>query len=364
MILALLNLSPRTMRGLRAIAAVLPLLLPMAMVRAHGLGLASGQPDLFAWLPLVIYFGVFTVLDYVIGRDTTNDAVDSRFLAAWFRALPVAAVPVFVITLGWAMQVFVSAPFTWVGKLGWILSMGTVSGALAINTAHELIHKTTRLEQALGGFLLSSVCYASFKVEHVHGHHQWVATPRDPSTARLGESVYGYLRRAIAQNVANAWRLQVQRLNRRHAAFWSFQNELLAWSGVTIALGVIAWWVFGTSGLVFFFAQAAGAIVHLEIINYIEHYGLVRPQDENGKFAKVDERHSWNSAYFISNAYLFQLQRHSDHHFHAGRTYNTLQHYDTSPQLPGGYAAMFILALLPPLWRRAIDPRVPHSSVV
>ncbi len=359
MILDFVDPSPRLMRWLRALAAVLPLLLPLAMVRGYHLGISSGQPDLFAWLPLAIYFGVFTVLDYAIGRDTTNDAVGSRFLAPWFRALPVAAVWVFVGMLAWAMHVYATSPFTWVGKLGWLLSMGTVSGALAINTAHELIHKPARWEQGLGGLLLSAVGYATFKIEHVHGHHLWVATPRDPSTARKGESVYRYLGRAIAQNVANAWRLQARRLQKTGSGFFSVHNELLGWSCVTLLLAMASWAAFGAAGLFFFVGQALGAIVHLEVINYIEHYGLERRRDAQGRYEAVDERHSWNSAYFISNAYLFQLQRHSDHHFHAGRPYNTLLHHASAPQLPGGYAAMFLLALLPPVWRHVIDRRIP-----
>jgi alkane 1-monooxygenase len=359
MILAFFNPSANVMRWLRALAALLSLLLPIAMFRAYGNGLASGHLDAFAWMPLVVYFGAFTLIDYVVGRDTTNDPVDSKFLSHWFRALPVAAVPIYVVTLVWAMQVFATAPFSWVGQLGWALSMGTVAGALAINTAHELIHKPTRIEQWLGGFLLSCVGYATFKIEHVHGHHQWVATPRDPSTAKKGESVYAYLSRAVAQNVANAWQLQMKRLQRDGVGFWSMRNGLLGWTMLTVALAFASFTAFGATGLLYFVAQAIGAILHLEVINYIEHYGLARRQDANGTYERVDEHHSWNSAYFVSNAYLFQLQRHSDHHFHAGRTYNTLQHYDTSPQLPGGYGAMILLALVPPVWRRVIDPRVP-----
>jgi alkane 1-monooxygenase len=295
----------------------------------------------------------------VIGKDTTNDAPTSQFMARWFRALPVAAACVYLATLVWATAVYAQAQFTWVGKLGWTLSMGTVAGALAINVAHELIHRPTRIEQAIGGMLLSCVGYATFKIEHVHGHHVWVATERDPSTARRGESVYAYLARAIVQNVSNAWRLQAARLARGNAEFWSTRNELLGWTLLSVAMGCAALAAFGGDGLVFFVAQALGAIVHLEIINYIEHYGLERQCGAHGRREGVTEQHSWNSAYFFSNAYLFQLQRHADHHVHAGRTYQRLQHLENAPQLPGGYAAMILLALVPPAWRAVIDPRIP-----
>jgi alkane 1-monooxygenase len=360
MLLALLNPSPTTMRIVRVASSALPLLLPVALVRSVDLGEQTGMADAFAWLPLLVYFGITTGLDYLIGMDTTNDPPTSRFMSHWFRALPVAAACVYAVTLTWAMSVFVEAPFTWVGQLGWALSMGTVAGTLAINVAHELIHKPTRIEQWIGGALLSSVGYATFKIEHVHGHHVWVATERDPSTARRGEGVYTYLSRAIAQNIGNAWRLQARRLARDNARFWSIRNELLGWTLLSIAIGFASLAAFGAAGLVFFLAQAVGAIVHLEIINYIEHYGLERACDQQGRHEKVTVLHSWNSAYFLSNAYLFQLQRHSDHHAHAGRAYNNLQHVENAPQLPGGYAAMILLALVPTAWRAVIDPRIPR----
>jgi alkane 1-monooxygenase len=218
------------------------------------------------------------------------------------------------------------------------------------------------VEQAGGGLLLASVGYATFKIEHVLGHHAWVATDRDPSSARLGESVYAFVPRAIVLNVANAFRLQAARLRRKGIAFWSWRNELIAWSAITAAMGLAAIAIGGVAGLAFFAGQALVAVVHLEMVNYIEHYGLRRGTDAAGRTERVTPMHSWNSSYFLSNAWLFQLQRHSDHHANAGRPYYELEHHESAPQLPGGYGAMMLVALVPPLWRALIHPRLPETA--
>jgi alkane 1-monooxygenase len=155
--------------------------------------------------------------------------------------------------------------------------------------------------------------------------------------------------------------LQSQILTRKGISFWLWRNELLWWSSLTIALIALFGAVFGAMGSMFFLAQAIVAIINLEMINYIEHYRLRREFDANQRPTKVTPMHSWNSAYFLTNAYLFQLQRHSDHHAYAARRYQDLRHFDASPQLPGGHGAMIVLSLVPPLWKRIIDPRIPKK---
>jgi alkane 1-monooxygenase len=272
----------------------------------------------------------------------------------------------------WALAV---APFSWVGALGWIVSIGLVGGAVAINPAHELIHKQTRLERRAGGLLLASVSYGGFKIEHLLGHHVHVATPKDGSTARLGESVYGFILRALWRNPLRALELEREsHARRQHASrrqqSWSLlRSELVGWYLASVGFALICvlvvmqsadapWWL----GLVYFVGQSLIAISLLEIINYVEHYGLLRRTITEGSRAgqpeRVDVTHSWNSSYAFTNLLLFQLQRHSDHHAHPTRRYPLLRHFDESPQLPAGYATMVVLAAIPPLWRRVMDPRV------
>jgi alkane 1-monooxygenase len=364
MILERLNPSQRTMQIVRVGALALPLLMPFAMYRSLQLGTVFEMINAFAFLPLFLVFGGFTLLDYIIGKDTVNMPLQAPQFRSWYRLLPLVSVPLHLGAMVWAMHIFVTAPFTWMGQLGWVLSMGTVSGILAINVAHELIHKPSRLEQIGGGLLLSSVAYGSFKIEHVYGHHAWVATDKDPSSAKRGETIYTFVPRAIVRNIANAFQLQASRLERQGKPYWSWHNELLWWTGLTLVMAVAATAVFGKMGLIFFVGQALIAVVQLEIINYIEHYGLRREHDAQGRPERVTPMHSWNSSYFLTNAYLFQLQRHSDHHANAARPYQDLQHHDGAPQLPGGYGAMMMLTLLPPLWRTVIHPRLDRIKTV
>lgn len=333
---------------------------PALMPAAAWLGAATGVPDAMAWFPLAFLFVLLPLADYALGHDPHNPAIDDAGLAddAWFRALTLLALPAQVACLAWSLWHAMHARFDTAGWIGWTLSLGIVGGVLAINVAHELIHKTTRLERVAGGLLLTTVGYFGFKVEHLRGHHVHVSTPADASSARFGQSLWHFLPRALVRNTRNAWRLEADRLHRRGLPALHWRNELLGWSALWLAMaaGVAAW--LGTVGLALFVAQGFIAACALEIINYIEHYGLERARLRSGRFEPTTHLHSWNSDYALSNLFLFHLQRHSDHHETPRRRYQVLLHHPDSPQLPGGYAAMFVLALCPPLWFRVIDPRV------
>jgi alkane 1-monooxygenase len=276
----------------------------------------------------------------------------------WFVALTLLAVPVQAVLLPWSAAWFAHAGFGPVGLVGWLLSQGVVGGILAINTAHELIHKDGRIERMAGGLLLTSVGYQGFKVEHLRGHHVHVATPDDASTARRGQSLWAFLPRAMWRNTLAAWRLEALRLRGLGLPAWHRRNELLGWSALWLALALaFAAWL-GTVGLLFFVAQGLLAAAALEVINYVEHYGLERRRGADGRYERVAPVHSWNSDFALSNLLLFQLQRHSDHHAYPKRRYAVLRHWPQAPQLPGGYAAMFVLAFFPPWWRRLVHPRL------
>jgi len=332
-------------------------LLPVAAVR---LGVAGVPLDLAAWFPLFFIFVMLPVADAACGVDTVNvartdfDSVEhSRFL----RALPVIALPVWLAVFAYCVWQMMHLPLGPVGLLGWGLSGGVLGGVLAITPAHELIHKSGAFERVCGGLLLTSVGYHGFKIEHVRGHHVHVATPQDSSSARLGESVYGFVPRALWQNMRNAWRLESARLRDAGATPWSPRNEMLRWSALWLLMlaGSVAG--MGWASLPIVFAIGVGAAATLEVINYIEHYGLQRAEIAPGRYARITHRHSWNASQRLSNWLLFNLQRHSDHHAHARKRYAVLDHHDDSPQLPAGYATMFVLALLPPLWHRVMDER-------
>jgi alkane 1-monooxygenase len=192
----------------------------------------------------------------------------------------------------------------------------------------------------------------------VRGHHVHVSTPEDASSARFGQSVYRFLPQAYKRNFLKAWKLEAERLQRKGLRPFSVHNELIGWYGLSASFLIAFTVAFGWQGAVFFLAQSFVAVTLLEVTNYVEHYGLHRRKRENGRYERTTSAHSWNSDYLLTNLLIFQLQRHSDHHAYANRRYQVLRHYDDSPQLPGGYSGMAVLALFPPLWFSVMNPKV------
>ena len=333
-------------------------LLPWGALGLHRLGLPLG---IAAWFPVIFVFGLVPLIDLACGLDRRNPAnaaeAAARERARYFRALTWLCVPLWLGTLTWYLRDAVTLPFGPLGLSGWLLGIGVIGGTLAINVAHELIHKPGRFEPALGGILLASVGYPGFKIEHLRGHHVHVSTPLDRSSAPLGMSVWRFLPQALIGNARAAWSLETERLRGRGLAAWSWHNELLRWGLLWLAFAAALTMTLGTGGLLGFIAIGLIAVSSLEVINYIEHYGLQRRELACGRYQRVTHLHSWNAAQRYTNWLLLELQRHSDHHAHARRRYPALRHHADSPQLPAGYATMFVLALIPPLWRRVMDPR-------
>ncbi|AHI28214.1 alkane 1-monooxygenase [Marinobacter similis] len=347
-----------TLKKYSYLIAMLPLALPPLLLAA---GQATSLENLFAWGVPVVVFGIIPVLDLLLGKDALNpdEEVDVPKMnsEAFYRVITLGWVAGYAVLLVWGMLELASGQFSAIGGIGWVISIGIVGG-LGINVAHELIHKDGKLETRAGGFLLSLVCYAGFKVEHLRGHHVHVSTPGDASSSRYNQSLYNFLPQAYLRNFLNAWKLEAQRLERKGEKAFSWRNELIWWYSIS-ALVFIAFTVaFGWLGAAFFLVQSFVAFTLLEIVNYLEHYGLHRRKLDNGRYERTTPEHSWNSNYFLTNVFLFHLQRHSDHHAYAKRRYQVLRHHDIAPQLPAGYAAMIVLATIPPLWKRIMNPRV------
>jgi alkane 1-monooxygenase len=340
------------------LAFITPALMPISVAMAQRGVLPA---DLAAWFPLFFLFVLLPLFDYLIGKDASNpDEIEAERLQLrrWYQLLTLACLPIQLALVFWSAAMFSAMEWSLAGKLGWVISQGVVSGVLAINVAHELIHKSSKVETVAGGLLLCTVNYFGFKIEHLRGHHVHVSTPHDASSAPLGSSVYPFVLQALWRNTRNAWRLEAERLQRAKLPLLHWRNEMLVWTMVTLAMALSIFALIGPLGMLFFFAQGLIAAITLEVINYIEHYGLERRRLADGRYERTTHLHSWNSNYLLTNLLLFQLQRHSDHHETARRRYQALRHYDASPQLPGGYAAMFLLALVPPLWKRVIHPRI------
>lgn len=233
-----------------------------------------------------------------------------------------------------------------------------ITGGIGITVAHELVHKNTFYQQLFGKILLSTVCYGHFLIEHVRGHHVNVATPKDPASARYGESFYRFYPRTVIGSFKSAWHLEQVRLQRKNLSNWSLYNHFWWIILAPVFIIAITYMTLGLSSALFFIVQSLIAFSLLEVVNYVEHYGLARKQLEDGRYERVSPKHSWNANHWLTNIILFHLQRHSDHHTHAGRPYQVLRHLEESPQLPTGYAGMIVLALIPPLWFKIMNPKV------
>ena len=312
------------------------------------------------WVMPALLFVVVPVLDAWVGADNSNPpAAATEVLHAdrYYENLLVAGVPLqwAATVLGaWCASRSATSAIAW---LGLALTVGGVNG-FGINAGHELGHKHRALARWLARLALAPAAYGHFFVEHNRGHHRNVATPGDPASARMGESYWRFLPRTVFGSLASAWRLEAQRLAGVGRSAWSVHNQnLQAWAMTLILFGAITAWL-GWPALGFLLIQAIYAASLLEVVNYMEHYGLLRQLDADGNYERCTPAHSWNSNNVVTNLLLFQLQRHSDHHAHPARSYQALRHFDSSPQLPSGYASMLLLAYVPPLWFAVIDPKV------
>lgn len=319
------------------------------------LGLRAG-----AWWTatgVVALFVVIPILEVALGRRTDNERVDDARDRIAFDLPLFLWISVQLVLIAWAIDTIVDAPWTAAQHVLAIVSLGAITGGLGITVAHELMHRTSAVHRALAEVLMSSVAYPHFLIEHVHGHHRNVATPLDPASSRLGEGLWAFLPRTLVGGLRSAWRIEADRLRRLGRGRWHASNRMLRYAAVQVAIAATVASVWGLAGLAVWGGQAAVAIVLLEIVNYVEHYGLARASID-GRYERVQPWHSWNASHRLTNWLLFNLQRHSDHHFLASRPYDRLRHYDDVPQLPAGYATMVLVALVPPLWRRVMDPRV------
>lgn len=358
------KMNPELMLKMKKWAYLLVLVAPIMMVLSWYLAERNpAMADFWAFFPLIFVFGIIPVVDWLVGKDPANPdehtqvpEMSEEKIYRWFT-LSIFPIQLAMLAFtGWVLLGW--GEFSTLGQVGWVLSSGILGGILAINVGHELVHKDPKIENWTGGLLLACVTYAGFKVEHVRGHHVHVSTPEDASSSRYNQSLYDFLPKAMVRNFINAWKLEKQYLARKGHGLLSWKNELIYWYAFSALLAGLFYVVFGWMGVAFFLAQSFLAGMTLEVINYIEHYGLHRRQTENGRYERITPAHSWNSNYLLTNLFLFHLQRHSDHHAYAKRRYQVLRHYEESPQLPLGYAAMFVLAFFPPLWKMVMNPRV------
>ncbi len=337
----------------------LGILAPASALLPSQLVLHTGSP-IFWWSGVLIFFVAIPLLDVTAGADGSNppdDEVRDLQQDRFYRWCTFLFLPVQYAGLIVACWLVAFGSLSTVDRLGYAVSVGLVGG-IGINAAHELGHRVERAERRLAKVALAQCGYGHFAVEHNRGHHVRVATPEDPASARLGESLYRFFPRTIVGGVRSAWALERDRLRRRGRRVFSVHNDVLTAWGLSVALVALLTLAFGPAVLPFLLVQAVTGVLLLESVNYIEHYGLLRQRTASGRYERCSPRHSWNSDHLVTNIFLYHLQRHSDHHANPGRRFQTLRSFDESPQLPAGYATMVLLAAVPPLWRRVMDPEV------
>lgn len=243
-------------------------------------------------------------------------------------------------------------------KLGMMFALGISCGVLGINVAHELGHRNTWYEQLMSKMLLATSLYMHFFIEHNRGHHKNVSTDEDPASSRYGETIYAFFIRSVRDSWFSAWHLETERLKKVGKKFWSISNEMLLYQLIQIAILITITIVWNWQVMLYFTGAATIGFLLLETVNYIEHYGLRRKKIDGAYYEKVLPIHSWNSNHPIGRIMLFELTRHSDHHYMASRKYQVLRHFDASPQMPTGYPGMMVLALFPPLWFKVMHEQI------
>ncbi|KQY57468.1 fatty acid desaturase [Nocardioides sp. Root140] len=323
------------------------------------------------WLGPIIILVVVPAIDLLTGLDRSNppdDVIEQLENDKYYRWITYLFLPIQYIGFVGAMMLvsgstlfgLLDDPMTLWQKVGIAVSIGCIGG-IGINTAHELGHKKEANERWLSKIALAQVAYGHFYIEHNRGHHVRVATPEDPASSRMGETFYRFWPRTVGGSLKSAWNLEKRRYARKDKHPFRLGNDVLnAWLMTAVLWGGLTIWL-GWEILPFLVLQAVVGFSLLEVVNYMEHYGMLRQRvGKPGKerYERVAPSHSWNSNNIATNVLLYHLQRHSDHHANPTRRYQTLRDFEESPVLPTGYAGMIVLALLPPVWRRVMDPRV------
>ena len=330
-------------------------LLPLAIIGAVNGGWTLALLPVAAW-----YLTMF--LDVIAGENLENadlNTTDDQLF--WYRLITIIWFPVqFVVVFGLIFYASRATHLSGFERFALFFGVGILSGTVGINYSHELMHQKNRTERWLGDLLLASVMYSHFRSEHLLVHHRYVGTPRDAVTAKYNEGFHRYFPRVLCESLMSAFKAEAGMLARKGKAWSARENPFWRYWSLQAGFLVLAALSGGWLGIGLFLVQAFVAVWQLELVNYIEHYGLTRKHLGNGKYEHVLPRHSWNSAQKASNWLLINLQRHSDHHYKPDRRFPLLQNHGEAdaPQLPYGYPIMTLAAMIPPLWRRVMNPRV------
>lgn len=336
--------------------SLLPALIPPGF---YAVMLATGNP-LWSLGPLLFIFVGIPLIDVIVGEDRANppeEVVEALSADRFYTRLLWAAVAGSYLSFAISLWVFAAAPLPVWAMIAVAASAGVISGE-ALTVGHELGHRGDRVSRVLAQAINGLSWYGHFTQEHNGGHHVEVATPEDSASARYGESLWRFALREIPHGLRRGWALEAARLEKRGRPVWSTDNRILQSWAISAAILIAAVAAFGWIVLPFFLLHNPLAWLQLTMANYVEHYGLKRARRPDGRYEPCRPHHSWNTNHVFSNLILFHLQRHSDHHANPRRPYQALRHYEDLPHLPSGYPGSFVLAAIPPLWFRVMNPKV------
>ena len=343
---------------------LLSVIYPLQALIPVGLHASTGN-ELWFFLPFLTNYLFAPLLDWAIGEDTNNppeEVIMQLDQDVFYRRLTYAAVPLHFVTLLVCAAYALTEPLSW-WAFALLAAVAGMTAGLAINTGHELGHKNSKIEKWLSKIVLAVPAYGHFTVDHNRGHHMLVSTPEDEASARMGESIYKFALREIPGAFRRAWAIERERLVSRNLPIWHYSNPILQSYAISLLVAVVLVLAFGWLALVFLLIHHVLAYWQLTSANYVEHYGLLRGKTAKGRYERCEPHHSWNCNFVVSNLVLFHLERHSDHHAHPLRRYQSLRHFPDLPQLPNGYFGMYVIAYLPWLWFRVMDKRLmalPH----
>lgn len=320
---------------------------------------------IWSFAAVVYAFVVIPILEFLLPRDTANLSKAEEEIARndrFYDVLLYLNVPLQYGMLLYFCLLLDTGTYAGWEVAGMISAMGLSCGVTGINVAHELGHRKPAFEQFMAKALLLTSLYTHFIIEHNKGHHKRVSTEEDPASARFGESLYLFWLRSVRDSWLSAWEIEKKERNRKGLPVLSLGNQMIRFTFIQALLMLVIGLVFSWAVMLCFLAAALIGILLLETINYVEHYGLSRNRTDSGNYERVMPWHSWNSDHFLGRICLYELTRHSDHHYLASRKYQVLRHMDEAPQMPAGYPAMMLLALVPPIWFRIMDPKVNEIS--
>ncbi len=323
--------------------------------------LAIQLSGVFSYLTVFIAFVLVPVFELFFGVETTNlsdKEISEKTNSVFFDVLLYLNIFFVYGMIIYCASSVATHEYTFFELLGLILSMGIMFGSNGINVAHELGHKSGFLPQTAAKLLLLPNLYMHFIIEHNWGHHLKVATLEDPATARFNEPIFSFWPRSVFGGFISAWNIEMNFIRKSGKKIWSVHNNIIRFVLYQLFYILCISLIFSPFAAVVLIASAFVGILLLESINYIEHYGLIRKRLPGGRYTPVEPIHSWNSDHEVGRVLLYELTRHSDHHYKASKKYQLLNHYDESPQLPFGYPTSILIALCPPLWFKLMNPKV------